>query len=103
MKFFVPGAESPSSAEEIWSDAKARVEEDFGAVRGRRVFRLDFRHEAKDLVAEVGQVSPELGQTVVAIFSSRDMNYVCTATGGVDDGRPRLVGRHETYEVEYFE
>jgi hypothetical protein len=103
MKFFVPGAESPSSAEEIWGETRARVEEDFGTVRDRRVFRLDFRHDAKDLVAEVGQADPQLGGTVVAIFNTRDMNYVCTATGGGDDRRPSLVGKHETYEVEYFE
>ncbi len=103
MKFFVPGAETADRADQIWNDTRARVEADFGKVWARRVFRLDFRHDAKDLVAEVGKADPERGRTVVAIFSSRDMNYVCTATGAVDHEQPSLVGRHETYEVEYFE
>ena len=103
MKFFIPGAESSSSAEQIWNDTRARVEEDFGKVRDRRVFRLEFRHDARDQVAEVGQVDPELGETIVAIFSSRQMNYVCTTDHGAVNAPPGLVGKHETYEVQYFE
>lgn len=103
MKFFIPGAESAGSAEQIWNDTRERIEEDFGKVRDRRVFRLEFRHDAKDLSTEVGRIDPELGRTVVAIFSSRDMNYVCTADRGPDHAKPSLVGKYETYEVEYFE
>lgn len=103
MKFFVPGAASSSSAEQIWSDAREQVEEDFGKVWDRRVFRLDFRQDARDLVAEVGQTDPELGRTVFAIFSSRDMHYVCTSAGGLAREKPSLVGKYETYEVEYFD
>jgi hypothetical protein len=103
MKFFVPGAESPGRAEEIWNDTKAHVEDGFGKVRDRRVFRLDYRHEAQDLVAEVGERHPEGDRTVLAIFCSRNTNYVCTADRGPDFEQPTLIGRYETYEVEYFE
>lgn len=103
MEFFIPGAESPTSAEQIWSNTRARVEEGFGAVRDRRVFRLEFRQHAKDMAAEVGQADPELGETVVAIFGGREVNYVCTASRGVAHGSPSLIGKYETYEIEYFE
>lgn len=103
MEFFIPGATSPTTAEEIWSDARARVEADFGKVRSRRVFRLEFRQHATDMAAEVGQLDPELGETVVAIFGGREMNYVCTASRGVAHGKPSLIGKYETYEIEYFE
>jgi len=103
MEFFIPGAESPGSAEQIWSDTRERLEEDFGKVRDRRVFRLEFRQHAKDVAAEVGQADPELGETVVAIFGGREMNYVCTASRGVARGSASLVGKYETYDIEYFE
>ena len=103
MKFFIPGAESPRRAEEIWNDTRSRLEDDFGKVRDRRVFRLDYRHGAKDLVAEVGETDPKRGGTILAIFNSRDVNYVCTAARGAEPEQPSLVGKYETYEVEYFE
>jgi hypothetical protein len=103
MKFFVPGAESPGRAEEIWNETRAWLEDDFGKVREGRVFRLDYRHHAKDQVAEVGETDPEHGRTILAIFCSRDVNYVCTVAPGLDPEQPSLIRRHETYEVEYFE
>ncbi len=103
MEFFVPGAKSPTRAEEIWNSTRARVEEQFGSVRDRRVFRLEFRQHAKDTAAEVGQIDPELGETVVAIFGTRDTNYICTADDGVAGGQPTLVGKHQTYGIEYFD
>ena len=103
MKFFIPNAPSPQEAEHTWEAVRKFEHEQTGwPVAERRIYRLRYRHDGQDLVAEVGQPDALTGETVIAILSSHTY-LVCTLTRGVARGEPILVGKNEVYEVEDFE
>lgn len=95
-EFFVPRAESPEQAEEIWQAIKQMSEAETGwAVTDRRIFRVEYRHNGRDEWAEVGEVfrfgDPGDDGTCVAILESNSF-LVCTPRRGVVGGLPYLIG-----------
>ena len=91
-KFFLPGTHSPEDAEEIWQATKKSCGEQTGwQVTDRRIFRIEYTHNGKDYVAEVGQIAPEQGETVLVILESNAF-LVCTTNRGVLRGKPMPTG-----------
>lgn len=93
MKFFLPAADSPQQAEEVYGKIKAFVVEQMGWVRDERYYSLHFRHNGRDHMATVGNEDPLTHELVIAIFRSHMESgpfYICTPNRGVLRGEPIL-------------
>ena len=103
MKFFVPGIEDKGKAEEAWRAAKKFAEKTLDwEISNRRIFRIYYRDKGKDVHLEVGQLSPDNRESVLMILRSNTY-LICTVTCGFLCGMPLLIGKDETWRVEYFE
>ena len=96
--FFVPAAENEEQAEEVWAGVRRFLDEGGYPTTDRRLFRLEFTHKGKSVVAEVGQPEPELGEPVVIILEAKGagLYYVCTPNRGVLRDVPLHVGAATT-------
>lgn len=104
MNFFVPHADTPQLAREVYEAIKAFSEQNLGTVSNRKIFRIEFRDRGKDCVAQVGMVTSINGEEVMAILEQTNKYYlVCTYNRGVVKGLPMLVGTNEVWSVEDFE
>lgn len=94
MKFFLPHATDPASAETAYNAIKQFAEELTGwKVSNRRIYRLEFVHNGKHYTAEVGQRTDFNDEEVIAILDS-DPYLICTPNQGVIVGPPLFVGHH---------
>jgi hypothetical protein len=103
MRFFVPLAEDDAQAERVFA---AIAESNHRPIppTNKRLFRLTYKHNGKNYVAEVGQPINAyygVGGPVVAIFGGEPL-LVCLATRGVNSGDPILVGVSSVSDIEYF-
>jgi hypothetical protein len=92
--FFVPFAETPEMAEEVYASVKAFMLEVAFRPTERRIYRVDYRHNGRDYVSIVGEQEPE-GEPVIAIFEAFNpgpVYMICTANRGVLTGGPILAG-----------
>ena len=86
MEFFIPGAGSAGRAEWILAAIKKSAEENTGcAISESRIFRLEYTHEGRDYIAEVGEPEPLTGETTLAILDG-DPYLVCTRDRGGNGG-----------------
>ena len=67
-----------------------------------RIAKLQFIHDGKEYVAEVGNVTPFNHEEVIAILAS-NAYLVCTPNQGVIRNLPILVGRHAMRAIELFD
>ena len=105
MKFFIPHASDVAEAEQTLASIAKFV----GAVVpevGRRIWKLEFRHNGRSFSVEVGQPIPayyeERDQPVIAIFAGEPYK-ICLPTRGVVRGDPILAGANAVTKVEFFE
>lgn len=108
--FFLPGSENDHDLAERNYSAIKKFAEKQGCwrVSGRRVFRIDYVHNGKDMHAQVGEPhpyghpfsweympgidDPRAGEFVVVILETEGGPYlVCTHNRGVFQGEPILV------------
>ena len=102
MKFFVPAAVNDDEAERVWKATRDFAQNQLAwAVADRRIFQLNYQHDGKPYVAEVGKPDPRTGETVLVILES-NAYLVCTAGRGVARGEPILVGREEVRTITDF-
>jgi hypothetical protein len=120
-EFFIPYVDSAAKAEEYWSATKTFMENEHGwrRVTDRRIFRLEYIHNGKNEVAQVGEPrryghpptweykqdfsDPKAGEWVVVILENEGGPFlVCTHNRGFVRGEPILVGIDEVYKVVYF-
>ena len=97
MKFFIPAADSPEAAEQVYGAIKQFLSEHAGAkFSDRRICFLRWWHESKEYIAEVGKPTPFNGEIVVAILyeddPGRKLYHVCTGNRGVVRGMSILAG-----------
>jgi len=114
MKFFIPS--SPDNAEDILKATRTFVaEQSNNALTERRIFKLKYRHNGDEYLAEVGKresrrdfgggPSESVGPTVLIILESIKPGpyFVCTLERGVAKGFPVLVGASDVLEIEDFD
>ena len=102
MKFFVPLASDDDEAERVWNATRFFARDQLAwEVTDRRIFQINYQHEGKAYVAEVGELDPRTGETVLVILESNAF-LVCTANRGVARGEPILVGREEVRTISDF-
>ena len=92
--FFVPFAEDPEQAEEVYASVKAFMLKVAFKPSERRVYSVAYRHNGRDYVSTVGEREPE-GETVIAIleaFNPMPLYMICTPNRGVVTGDPILAG-----------
>jgi hypothetical protein len=102
--FFVPELDSGGeSAEDVYAGIRSITRSETGyEPQEQRIFRLDFRHEGKDVEAEVGRPDPILGQTVLAILDlGRSRPYVihCAGNGAA---ATQILADRPVYSVTEF-
>ncbi len=107
MKFFLPGITDKDQAEELYADIKRRAQ---GLeISDKRIFRLAYKDEGKDWIAEVGRIElvdgKELryGEVVIAILDATVTYLVCTPNLGILRDKPIMVPKNAVKSVEYFE
>ncbi|RYU14845.1 hypothetical protein [Nocardioides iriomotensis] len=102
MRFFVPGAADIEQAEHLWNATRTFAQDQLAwQVTDRRIFQLNYHHEGKPFVAEVGKPDPRTGETVLVILESNAF-LVCTRNRGVVRGEPILVGDEEVRTITEF-
>lgn len=92
--FFVPFADDPEQAEEVYTSVKAFMLKVAFKPSDRRVYSISYRHNGRNYVSTVGQKEPE-GETVIAIleaFNPTPLYMICTPNRGVVRGDPILAG-----------
>jgi len=103
MKFFIPQAERPEQAEEVYAATKKFAAETMGwQIGDARVRRITYTDKGKLVRATVGNPEPREGELVIAILESNTY-LVCTPNRGVLCGMPIMIGKREVTDVEYFE
>ena len=102
MKFFVPAASTDEQAEDVWQSTVEFAKGKGSDISDRRIYRLDYRHNGKFYVDEIGKPNARNGELVLVILES--VTYlVCTGNRGVVRGDPILVGKQEVTLVTDFE
>ena len=99
--FFIPHLKDTSQQETVYQNIRTFVSEQVGPLKDRRIQQISFSHDGQDFDLSVGQIHPEIGEDVVAIFEGH-IYYICTPTRGVVRGEPYLVGRSETHGTQDF-
>lgn len=92
--FFVPFAETPEMAEEVYSSVRAFMRKVAFAPNERRIYSVAYRHNGRNYVSTVGEREPE-GEVVIAIFETFNpdpLYMICTRSRGVVTGDPILAG-----------
>jgi hypothetical protein len=103
MKFFVPATNTPQSAEDIWEGTVKFAKQNLGwNIADRRIFRIEYSHEGKSYIAEVGQ-SSQVNRELVLVILESNAYLICTGNRGVLRGEPILVGKGEVRSVTEFE
>lgn len=93
VPFFVPATEDLAQAHRVWQACRLLAEEQVGRpVTDQAYFQLNYSHNGKPMVAEVGKADID-GEIVVAILETADMFLICTKNRGAARGLPILVDR----------
>jgi len=104
--FFVPMVE-PDGQDKAYQAIVEGAENprDMGRpVLPRRIFRLRYLHDGRELTAEVGELDPFDGQPVMAILDQGDCYTIRTLVRGyLEIGEPIIVGKPDVLEVLEFD
>lgn len=92
--FFIPFADSEETAQHVYAAIRETMTKVAFQPSDRRVYRVAYRHNGRDLVATVGERDID-GETVIAIleaFNPGPIYMICTRDRGVVRGDPILAG-----------
>lgn len=104
MKFFLPGVETPESAELIYDHLKEKSISIALRVTDKRIYRVLYKRNGRLFNMKVGSPDSIRGEMVIAIFDNGLICYlVFTLNRGVIKGNPYIVGKDETLTIEEFE
>ncbi|MBD2504689.1 hypothetical protein [Anabaena azotica] len=106
MKFFIPGANSLESEQNVYESIKLNL----GKGRGvefseRRIRMLKWRHDGKQYEAEVGEFTSFNNEPVIAILfdPQRKLYHVCTPNRGVLRDTSVLAGESSVIDFTDFD
>jgi hypothetical protein len=104
MRFFIPSANDPHQAEEVYRKMRELIKNSGGSVSERRIYSLRFRHDGTQQTAMVGSDRHCFGNgPVLAIFEGPNgVHYVCTQDSGNLESQPHPVDQAEIIEAEEF-
>jgi hypothetical protein len=107
MKFWVAGMEELPLTHQLaaWSRVQDKVRSMYGPVHDHQVYRVDYTHQGRNYVAEVGQTDTRVTSMVMAIYFLTSRSFVvCSANTGFLTGDPwPVIGPEEAREVELFD
>jgi hypothetical protein len=96
--FFVPGEAPGTPTEQAYEELRCYAEGRTGcSTRRESIFALSCRRDGADSETRVGEPDPHRGQTVLAIFASKD-GYTIVWRGG-----HASVSRKQTYQAIPFD
>ena len=96
--FFLPGALPGTETDRVYDELRARTERRTGRVtRATRIYALNSRRDGADSNTRVGESDPCTGQTVRAIFATKEGYTVIWEGGHVD------LSKRQIYEAIPFE
>jgi hypothetical protein len=96
--FFVPGAAPGTPTQRAYEELRCYAEGRTGhSTRHESIFGLSFRRDGADSETRVGEPDPYRGQTVLAIFASRDGYTIVWQDGHAS------VPRKQCYEAIPFD
>ena len=97
-RFFVPGSAPGKPTRQAYEKLRGYAEERAGQLATRDpIFALSCRRNGTDSETRVGEPDPCEGNTVLAIFASRDGYTIVWRNGHTS------VGRRDTYEAIPFD
>jgi hypothetical protein len=102
-RFFIP-IPSPEEAKQVLEGIAKWVHREVPPPH-ELIFRLEFKHNGKDYVAEVGQEIDPYYQSpgpVIAIFGGNPL-LICMRDRGVLKGEPIYVATQSVKRAEYFD
>ncbi len=101
MRFFVPGAMEPNTAEVLWSLTRKRLE---GALKtpiwDQRIQSLCVRTDGEQIRVAIGEYFD--GEEVLMIFDAQNL-LICTAGHGMYRGKPISIPKEKAVAVEFFD
>lgn len=104
MKFFVPHADDEAQAERVFEAVRKHASEVAFPATDNRIYSVTYVREGKTHTATVGERDTLTGQEVIVILrpmSDQHPYMVCTATRGVVEGGPILIGAPKG--IEFFD
>jgi hypothetical protein len=104
MRFFVPLANDPHHAEEMYGQIRSHVENSVGNITDKRIYTLKFQHDGSRFSTSVGaSCNPFHDGPLMAIFEGRDGKYyLCTQGHGAFEGMPHIVEKSNVVGQEEF-
>ena len=103
MKFFIPQVSEPQYGEVYDAIVKSVKEQMRLKIEPKKIFRLNYIHDKRKKVAQVGKPDPQGGRyEVYAIFEAKPF---IVFTRGKDGGHglTMLISNQEITEIEYFD
>lgn len=94
-KFFIPFAENPEIAEQVYGSVRAYLAKVAFAPTDRKIYSVHYRHNGRPYVSTVGKTEAGEGEEVIAIFETFNpgpLYMICTPSRGVVRGDPILAG-----------
>lgn len=103
--FFIPLAKDKEQEKRVLKSIIEFNKEQLGAdIDSQRIQKLDYTHDGKNYIAEVGKPHVYNKEPVIAILHDklRDLYLVCTTNRGVVGGIPIMVGKNEVNQKTLF-
>jgi len=104
MRFFIPSANDPGHAEELYCKIRDQVAASQGSVIDKRIYRLKYQDEGGPATVVVGSDRHRFGAgPVLAIFEGADgTHYICTQKAAVSEAEPHALPSSAVVDAEAF-
>lgn len=103
MKFFIPTIDSDKAEDFLENSIISFIEsQGFKVLRGKKIYSIIFKHNGKEIIDMVGQISPSNNEPIFAILETAELFLICTTHRGVVGGEPMITGK-DGVNVSYFE
>jgi hypothetical protein len=103
MRFFFPGANDTTQAQERFRAIQDRAGGEVGAVKSARIYSLRFEQDgALRTISVGGTFSRADNHPILAIFETPEAFYVYTGVLDTVDGPPVRIGRERVKWAEEF-
>ncbi len=103
MKFLIPTIESDKAESFLENTIIKYIEsQGYKVLRNKKIYSIIFKHNGKNLIDMVGQISESNKEPIFAILETDDLYLVCTTHRGIVGGEPMITGK-DGVNVSYFD